>query len=121
MQQYRDGTVSVTIGSAYVTGSGTAFTDYIQAGDLFQISGEGVLYSVASVSMNTLLTLSSNYAGDSDLSGASYRICIDFTSNYALPEIHSGDKDWPTILNKALVLIDIAMQDFEDRITVLEP
>jgi hypothetical protein len=106
MSQYRDGTVSVNIGSSTVTGVSTAFTNYAQAGDWFHIESESVMYAVASVTDDTHLELASNYAGDENLSGASYIITTDFTPNYSLPLVKIGDREWPVVLEKALTLID---------------
>lgn len=76
---YATGTVTVTYGSATVTGSATTFVGNVEAGDEF---GVGALlnsstafptrwYTVLSVDSNTQLTLSSTYAGSSG-SGLSY-------------------------------------------------
>ena len=48
MAQYKTGTVSVTNGSATVTGSGTLFSANVAAGDLFTIVGDNAWYEVAS-------------------------------------------------------------------------
>jgi hypothetical protein len=117
--QYSTGTISISSGTTTVTGVGTAFTDYVQAGDLFQKSGENVLYAIASVTDDTHLELASNYPDA--LSGASYIITVDFTPNYDLPLVKVGDREWPSLFEKAMTIIDTTMQDFEDRITVLEP
>lgn len=57
------GTVSVTNGSPNVVGTGTTFTNFV-AGDSFTIFNGGVptTYAVQSVTNNTNLVLSSNYA-----------------------------------------------------------
>lgn len=113
--QYRTGTVTVTNGSAVVTGSGTSWLTYVSAGSLFKKQSTNVIYDIASVDSNTQITLSSVYAGISE-SGISYAIVKDFTPNLGLPEIWAGDIDWPTVLTKALRLLDTAFEG-----TVLEP
>lgn len=55
------GTVSVTNGSAAVTGSGTAFTAQVTAGSIIVING--VSYAVLSIQNDTQLTLTTTYAG----------------------------------------------------------
>ncbi len=55
------GTVSVTNGSATVTGTGTLFTTQLVVNDLLFISGAG--YRVAAIVNNTSLTLTTAYAG----------------------------------------------------------
>lgn len=72
MASYDTGTVSVTGGSATVTGSGTAFVANVQPGWLF-IGPDGFPISVAAVVSDTSITLSRNYQG-STASGQSYEI-----------------------------------------------
>lgn len=62
------GTVTVSNGSTTVTGSGTSFTTQVSAGSKLVIAG--VTYTVASVSSNTELTLTTAYGG-SNASGLS--------------------------------------------------
>jgi len=62
MAIYKTGSVTVKPGSATVTGSGTAFSTYVSANDLFKLTSEGTTYTVAAVVSNTSLTLSSRYA-----------------------------------------------------------
>lgn len=67
---YTTGTVSVTNGSATVTGSGTSWsTDW----DTYEIIIDGVVYQIASVGSSTSITLTENYAGSTN-SGLSYTI-----------------------------------------------
>jgi len=108
MSQYRTGTVSVTNGSATVTGSGTSWLTNVEAGDLFKVKSENVIYTIASVNSNTQLTLSTNYAG-STASGLEYQIVRDFTPNLSLPEVSPGDIDWPVHLTQSLRKIDNAV------------
>lgn len=63
INQYKalTGTISVTNGSANVTGSNTSFTTEIKAGDKILIAS--VEYTVSSVTSNTALVLTANYAG----------------------------------------------------------
>lgn len=68
-QRTKAGTVSVTTGSPTVTGTGTSFTGSI-ATDYFRVEVDGATYSIASVTSNTLLTLSSNYTGPTTTSTA---------------------------------------------------
>jgi hypothetical protein len=55
------GSISVTNGSAALTGSGTSFTTELAAGSIISISG--VPYTVSSIADNTSLTLTANYSG----------------------------------------------------------
>ena len=99
------GTVSVTNGSATVTGSGTLFSANVAAGDLFTIVGDNAWYEVASVSSNTSLTLSANYAGTTG-SGKSYAISRDFTTRLELPYPQKGDIETASLIKRAFEQID---------------
>ena len=105
MAQYKTGTVSVTNGSATVTGSGTGWSAEIAAGDLFTIVGDNAWYEVASVGSNTSITLSANYAGTTG-SGKSYAISRDFTTRLALPYPQKGDIETASIIKRAFEQID---------------
>jgi len=105
MAQYKTGTVSVTNGSATVTGSGTLFSANVAAGDLFTIVGDNAWYEVASVASNTSLTLSANYAGTTG-SGKSYAISRDFTTRLELPYPQKGDIETASLIKRAFEQID---------------
>lgn len=68
---YTTGTVTVTNGSATVTGSGTTFPSWAASGEF--IGPDGVAYTVASRDSNTQLTLDINYKGTT-ASGRSYSL-----------------------------------------------
>ena len=65
---YATGTVSVTNGSAIVTGSGTTWTTNAKAGDEFHLGSAtqndptATWYEIQSVDSNTQVTLTTNYA-----------------------------------------------------------
>lgn len=67
------GTLTLTNNSAAVTGSGTAFTTELAAGDFIVVTVGGVPYTlpVKTVNSNTSLTLVSNYTGPTQ-SGAAW-------------------------------------------------
>jgi len=78
MTEYTTGTVAVTNGSAVVTGTETAFDDYVAANDYFRVDDDGVAssshwYKIASVDSATQLTLSSAYIGTTS-SGEAYTV-----------------------------------------------
>jgi hypothetical protein len=72
MAWYRAGTVSVTNGSASVTGSGTAFVANVSIGEGIVLP-DGRIYEITNVSSDTSLTLATNYLG-STASGQPYAI-----------------------------------------------
>lgn len=69
---YTTGTVTVTNGSANVTGVGTSWLTEAPAGSAF-VSADGATYTVQSVTTNTALVLTANYAG-STLAGQVYTV-----------------------------------------------
>ena len=72
MAWYSAGTVSVTNGSATVTGSGTAWVANAQASEGIWLP-DGQLYEIVSINSDTSLTISPNYLGTTQ-SGQAYRI-----------------------------------------------
>ena len=72
MAWYKTGTVSVTNGSATVTGSGTAWVANVRVGDGFA-GPDDRLYEITGVSSNTSITISPTYDG-STASGQAYLI-----------------------------------------------
>lgn len=101
--QYKTGTVSVTNGSAIVTGTGTSWLAEITAGDLFTVAGDNVPYTVGSVASDTQITLSANYAGIT-ASGKAYALHRDFTAD-GLPLLYNGDIETGTIFTRAMAII----------------
>lgn len=77
--RYATGTVSVTNGSATVTGSGTSWSstvrvgDFLHVGDSAQQDPEEPWYEVLRVDSDTEITLTANYA-EATASGADYTI-----------------------------------------------
>lgn len=57
------GTLSVTNGSATVTGAGTNFTGQITVGDYVKVDTDGTWYRVTAIASNTSLTIAVVYAG----------------------------------------------------------
>lgn len=70
------GTLTLTNKSAAVTGSGTAFTAELAAGDFAVVTVGGIPYSlpVKSVNSNTSLTLVSNFTGPTQAGAAWYAV-----------------------------------------------
>lgn len=70
------GTLSLTNNSAAVTGSGTAFTTELGAGDFIVVTVGGIPYTLAikTLNSNTSLTLVSNYTGPTQAGAAWYAV-----------------------------------------------
>lgn len=102
MGQYRENTVSVTNGSNIVNGNSTSFLTNVSVGDAFKISGENAVYTVNSIVSATRLTLNINYSGSTN-SAAFYIITRDFTPNFDLYEVSTGDRDWPFLLTERTI------------------
>lgn len=72
MAWYRTGTISVTNGSATVTGSGTSWVANVSAGEAIYLP-DGKFYEIQTVDSATQITLVSAYTGTS-LSGQTYKV-----------------------------------------------
>lgn len=70
------GTLTLTNNSASVTGSGTAFTTELAAGDFIVVTVGGIPYTLAikTLNSNTSLTLVSNYTGPTQAGAAWYAV-----------------------------------------------
>lgn len=79
MAWYRAGTVSVTNGSAVVTGANTDFVSNTQIGEAF-VGPDGLTYEIAQVVSATQIALADNYRG---ASGAGQGYKIQPTSSFA--------------------------------------
>lgn len=101
MSQYKTGTVSVTNGSATVTGSGTLWSTEIAAGQWFGVDADGVTYQVSAVGSDTQLTLSTNYAGTTG-SGKTYFVVRDYTSPDSIPILAPNDIATATVFARAI-------------------
>jgi len=113
--QYQIGKATVINNSQIVTGVNTVWLTNVFVGSLFKISGNNNIYQIGSVDSNTQITLTTVYAGVS-LTESAYQIVVDFTPNFSIPEIWTGDKDWPYHLTQALRKIDTLLYWLYDRI-----
>lgn len=66
------GTVSITTGSPTLTGSGTSFKTELSPDDVLILGGSE--YSIASIASATSATLSTNFAGTTNLSGVTTKV-----------------------------------------------
>lgn len=88
--RYETGTVSVTNGSAVVTGSGTAWTTNLKAGDEISVGATGrrdltdTWYEVDTVDSDTQVTLTANYA-EATASGEAYTARSVFLGDLTTP------------------------------------
>jgi len=98
--QYKIGTVSVTNGSAIVTGTGTLWLANLVAGALFTVQGDNVTYTIASVDADLQITLNANYGGVTG-SGKTYAAHRDFTSG-GIPLLSNNDIETGTIFSRAM-------------------
>jgi hypothetical protein len=103
MSQYRTGTVSVTNGSAVVTGVGTSWLAEIDPGDLFIRPGDNLVYFVSSVASDVSLSLTAPYGGVTG-SGLSYVLHRDFTPD-GIPLMQDGDLETVAIYNRLAQMI----------------
>ena len=105
MSQYNTGTVTVTNGSATVTGASTLFSANVTVGDFFTVVGDNAFYTVDAVDSDTQLILAANYAGVTD-SAKAYTIVNDFTTNLGFPVPNQGDIETALVIKRAIEEID---------------
>lgn len=114
MSQYSSGLVAFVKGSDQVVGTGTNWAvDVIKIGDQINHATYPLApYTIGAVDFDTqTLTLTSNYAGESD-PAASYQITTDYTANLSLPELSSGDLNPAAIVTRALRTLDVIVGGF---------
>lgn len=119
MAQIKTGTISVTNGSAVVTGLGTTWlTDGLAAGDILTVVNDAVWYSVATIDTDLQITLAANYAGVTG-TGKTYAITKDFTANRSYPFPVKGDIETAVLLQRALQDIDLDMDSILTQLPTL--
>lgn len=110
--QITRGLVSVTNGSAVVTGDASAlFSSGVPAvttNDLFKVNGDTTYYSILSVDSDTQITLTSNYGGSTN-TGLSYTITKDFYVNLNMIRVNAGDQELAEILDRNFLLLDATL------------
>ncbi len=104
MAQYSTGTVSTTEDSNIVTGVGTSWLTYVDAGDWIRIADDPVVYQIATVDSDTQIHLTADYPAT--VSEEEYLVHTDFTSNYNLPILSQGDHGAAEILARLAVMLD---------------
>lgn len=111
-EAYSTGTITVTNGSATVTGGGGAdfFTAGILAGHRLIVTADGISYTVAAdatAGSPQQLTLSAPYRGTSVTTPVGgYSIIRSFTGNFGIPLIFAGDANTATINQTQMDRID---------------
>jgi len=104
---YETGTVSVTNGSATVTGSGTTFT-LAMVGRKIRVAGENTYYKIKSFSSATSITLENNFIGSTQ-SGSSFSI---FKDEYRLAPDLDNYKAFKNLNNNSSI-IDVDPLSFD--------
>lgn len=118
MAQYKQGLASTTAGSTTVTFSGTELLTYATVGGLFCIDGDNTTYTIASIVSDTELTLTAPYPETK--TSVAFTITNDFTPNYNLPLIDSGDRNTAPIVKDDMTKIDQQMKENADGVAKLE-
>ena len=111
MAQYKVGTISVTNGSAVITGSGTDWNNVlynIKANDSVFIAGDTVDYRVLTVDSATQITLT-GAVQRSTAAGLTYAVSKDFTPNINLPLVGTGDIRTDQLFSRAMNNLDTAI------------
>ncbi|PYG33129.1 pyocin knob domain-containing protein [Pelagimonas varians] len=102
MAWYKTGSVSVSNGSATVTGTGTAFVQNVKVGQEFRLEGGSVGYEITGVVGDTALTISPAYLGSSQ-SGQSYAVAplVGFYQR-AYDALEGAISQWSSMLDGPL-------------------
>lgn len=82
------GTITVTQGSAIVTGAGTSFAAVANAQSFVNIGGSNISIPIASIQSTTQLTLTSPYMG-ANISGTSYSLSTNVYSVIGFQEVYN--------------------------------
>lgn len=129
--QIQTGTIEVTNGSNSVVFSTTdpdnADMLLLAVGQLLIVAGTTIPYVINtvinpadSVSEAWEVTLSTNYAGDTD-AAATYSVVTDYSPYYDLPLLNRGDLAAHTLITRALMRIDAILHELEADEPVDEP
>jgi len=129
--QIQTGTIEVTNGSNSVVFSITdpdnADMLLLAVGQLLIVTGTTVPYVINtvispadSVSGAWEVTLSTNYAGETD-AAATYSIVVDYTPYYDLPLLNRGDLSAHTLITRAFMRLDAIIHEIEAGSPVDEP
>lgn len=107
MAQYNTGNITLVNSSSQVVGASCDFTtaSNVKIGDMLKKTGENAWYNITAVNSATRLTVAPVYAG-SNASNVGYAVTRDFTPNFSLPEMSSGDYDWQDSYTRAIRIID---------------
>lgn len=114
MSQYRTGTISVTNGSATVTGTDTSWVGNVSVGQVIGLRNDWKAYEIAAVVSDTEITLTTTYEG-STVENTYYYIIRDYSEFLQLPLPNQGDVELAYIIRRALLALDTALnEDFPD-------
>ena len=118
MAQYKQGLASTTAGSPVVTFTGTNLLTYATVGGLFCIDGDNTTYTIAAINSDTELVLTAPYP--TTKTSVAFTITNDFTPNYNLPLIDSGDRNTAPLVKDSLTKIDAELKNTSDSTTTLQ-
>ena len=104
-----NGTTVTTDASSTIQGLGTDWLTSAAVGDLFKVIDDPVVYKIASITDDTTIVLSGDFAGPA-AGGQSYVIVRDFTTRYKLPLLNRGDLDWVDIHSEGMELLDTLLR-----------
>lgn len=120
---YTTGTISTSLGSATLTGSGTAWNTANSYGETntkltgkFIFEGEAEVYKVNAVTNDTSITLTQSYSGEAALSGATYTY---FEDQYALHSSFLRPIDFQ-MFSPALGIQLISRAEFRRRFPIVQ-
>lgn len=108
MAQYKStdanaATISIASATNVVNGTNTQFASRVKAGDWLVVGTDNFIMTVQSVTNDTTLLLTANYA--STVADEDFVFHIDFTPN-GLPTFNQGDIRQHVLMTRAMVLAD---------------
>jgi len=106
---YETGTITATADSDTITGDSTVWLTNARAGDLFQISGQTEIYEIATVPLDTSLTLTTNVI-TAAAAGTAYKIV---RPSYDLPATYKTMRNWARDLKTQSRVEAVDWADFQ--------
>jgi hypothetical protein len=105
------GTVSTSLGSPTVTGTGTNFTNELEVGDTIRITDTSEVLVVLSITSNTVLTATTNSANN-ELSSAAVRLIAEFSTEVSKNFNEKIDKNlWGSYGKAVTVALSASVAD----------
>ncbi len=111
MAAYSIGTARITAGSSTVFGNGTQWDVFLDAGDLFKVSGDSVFYEISSVVSASELTLTTRYANSNFHSAVASNVASVTTAT----KMYSGTLGRTPVIQNSIRFVASTAEAFTDN------